>query len=150
MHTFTTAKYASHNNLQKAELSREAAVRAILVKKSHWTSQEDREAYMEAAVEQGIAWQIRLNREQRNWSQRYLAELIGTQQSAISRLEDPAYGAHSTETLVAVAKAFDCALLVKFISYSDLALESQKLSEIDQFAAPFSAEREKFRGKAQE
>lgn len=95
---------------------------------------------MEAAVEQGVAWQIKINRKYRNMSQKTLASAIGTQQSAISRLEDPEYGAYSLETLLDVAKAFDCALLVKFISYSDLAYESENLSEADQYALPYSLE----------
>lgn len=103
-----------------------------------WGDREYREAYMEAAIEQGVAWQIKINRKFRNMSQKELAAAIGTQQSAISRLEDPEYGAQSLETLLDVAKAFDCALLVKFISYSELAKESERLSETDQYAVPYS------------
>jgi len=95
---------------------------------------------MEAAIEQGVAWQIRINRQFRKLSQSQLAELIETQQSIISRFEDPEYGAHSLETLKKIAKAFDCALSVKFISYGDLARESERLSEADQYAVPFSRE----------
>jgi len=93
---------------------------------------------MEAAIEQGVAWQIKINRKFRYMSQKELATAIGTQQSAVSRLEDPEYGAQSLETLLAVAKAFDCALLVKFISYSELAKGSENLSETDQYAVPYS------------
>ncbi len=101
---------------------------------------------MEAAIDQGIAWQIRINRKFRNMSQFDLATAIGTQQSAVSRLEDPEYGAHSLDTLKQVAKAFDCALLVKFVSYGDLAGESENLSETDQYAAPFALELEQCNG----
>lgn len=101
---------------------------------------------MEAAIDQGIAWQIKINRKLRHMSQSDLASALCTQQSAVSRLEDPEYGAHSLDTLKQVAKAFDCALLVKFISYSDLAKDSQNLSEIDQYAAPFALELEQCNG----
>lgn len=101
---------------------------------------------MEAAIEQGVAWQIKINRKLRNMSQVDLGTTIGTQQSGVSRLEDPEYGAHSLDTLKQVAKAFDCALLVKFVSYSDLARESENLSETDQYAAPFALELEQCNG----
>lgn len=99
---------------------------------------------MEEAVDQGIAWQIKLNRTARGLSQKDLAVLCETQQSAISRLEDPLQGNHSIDMLTRVAKALDCALMVKLISYSALALESQRLSEVDQFASPFVAEERLF------
>lgn len=110
--------------------------------KPKWCDREYRESYMEAAIEQGVAWQIMINRKFRNMSQSELAKRIGTKQSAISRFEDPEYGAHSLETLKEIAKAFDCALSVKFISYGDLARESERLSETDQYAVPFSLELE--------
>lgn len=96
---------------------------------------EYRQAYAEAAVEQGIAWQVRINRERRGLTQSELAALIDTKQSAISRMEDPEYGAHSLQQLVKVAHAFDCALMVKLVSYSVLAQEGDCLSP-DQLYAP--------------
>lgn len=97
---------------------------------------------MEASIEQGIAWQIRINRELRGMTQRQLAQILGTKQSAISRLEDPTYGAHSLETLIGIAKAFDCALSVKLVAYSQLAYDSERLGEADQCATPYSLEME--------
>lgn len=112
----------------------------MLVRRPKWQDKEYRDAYMEASIEQGIAWQIRANRSLRGITQSDLATAIGTQQSAISRLEDPTYGAHSLETLVSIAKSFDCALSVKFISFSHLAYESEKLGESDLYAATFMEE----------
>lgn len=103
---------------------------------------------MEASVEQGIAWQIKLNRELRELTQAQLATLIGTKQSSVSRMEDPLYGSHSIPLLMKIANAFDCALLVKLVSYSELAVESQKLSEVHQYALPFEMEMERFGGQA--
>lgn len=94
-----------------------------------WSDQEYREGYLEASIEQGIAWQVKAIRKHRNMSQGKLAELLGTQQSAISRLEDPDYGSYSLDTLIKLAHVFDCALNVKFIPYSQLATESEDLSE---------------------
>lgn len=112
----------------------------LLQRKPKWRDQEYREAYMEAAVEQGVAWQIRINRTLRKMTQAELAKKIGSKPSGISRLEDPEYGAHSLETLKEIARAFDCALLVKFISYGELADESERLSETDQYAVPYQLE----------
>ncbi|MEI6759794.1 MAG: helix-turn-helix transcriptional regulator [Betaproteobacteria bacterium] len=115
-------------------------IKSMLVKRPKWQEKEYRDAYMEASIEQGIAWQIRINRCLRGITQTDLAKAIGTKQSAISRLEDPTYGAHSLETLVEIAKSFDCALSVKFISFSHLAYESEKLGESDLYAATFTEE----------
>ena len=91
-------------------------------------------------MEQGVAWQIRINRTLRHMTQAELAQKIGSKPNGVSRLEDPEYGAHSLETLKQIAKAFDCALLVKFISYGELAQESERLSETDQYAVPYELE----------
>lgn len=102
--------------------------RQWLEKRKKWHDSEYRQSYMEAAIEQGVAWQIKINREHRSLSQKELALRIGSAQSAISRAEDPSYGRHRLETLVKVANAFDCALQVKFIPYSQLAKDSDDLS----------------------
>lgn len=111
--------------------------------REEWHDTEYRHAYMEAAVEQGIAWQIKFNRESRKISQKKMAELLGTQQSAVSRLEDPEYGAHSLETLKKVANIFDCALLVRLVPYSILARELECLSKDELIAEAFSEELKK-------
>lgn len=125
---------------------KQTPVHSMLVNRPKWKEKEYREAYMEASIEQGIAWQIRINRNLRNMTQDELASAIGTQQSAISRLEDPTYGAHSLETLVSIAKSFDCALSVKFTSYSQLAYDSEKLGEAEQYAPSFVEETEEIYG----
>lgn len=112
----------------------------LLCSRPEWQEREYRQAYMEASIEQGVAWQIKVNRNKRGWTQQNLASRLGTKQSAIARLEDPEYGNHSLETLIQVAHAFDCALLVKFIPYSTLARESQKLAPDDLFAAGYESE----------
>jgi len=122
-------------------------VRLIIEKRPKWKDKEYREAYMEAAIEQGVAWQIRINRNLREMTEEDLAVHLGIESSVISELEDPTCGGHSLETLVNIAKAFDCALSVKFISYSQLALDSEKLAETEQFAAPYSMELEELYGQ---
>lgn len=115
-------------------------VPASLRQFDEWREKAYRDAYMAEAVDQGIAWQIRINRESRGLSQKQFAAALGTQQSAVSRLEDPDYGAHSLALLKQVARAFDCALLLKLIPFSELAAETERLSPEDLFAAPFTAE----------
>jgi predicted XRE-type DNA-binding protein len=105
-----------------------------------WEDREYRKAYAIAAVEQGVAWQIRINRELRKMSQDELAEAMGTHQSAISRMENPEYGKYSIPMLLKAADAFDCALFVKLVPYSALAYESEFLSEEDQYAPGYTEE----------
>lgn len=111
-----------------------------LAAKRKWRNKEYRQAYAEAAIEQGIAWQVRINRERRGLTQKQLAQIMSTKQSSISRMEDPEYGAHSLQQLMKVAHTFDCALIVKLASYSTLARESDALSESQLYAASYDEE----------
>lgn len=114
--------------------------REHLEKRRKWRKTDYRQAYMESAVQQDIAWQIKINRESRKLSQGELAKRIGSTQSAISRAEDTTYGRHRIETLTKIAKAFDCALQVKFIPYSKLAMESEDLSSFKLYAKSYDEE----------
>lgn len=120
---------------------------SILSRRPKWSDEEYRQAYMEAAVEQGVAWQIKINREARGLTQEELAKATGTGQSAISRAEDPSYGAQSLEVLIKIANAFDCALSVKFVSYSQLAFDSERLGEFEQYACSYEEEIKGHHGK---
>lgn len=111
-----------------------------LSKYPKWRDAEYRRAYLLASIEQGIAWQIKTNRNARGLSQTDLANALGTKQSAVSRLEDPSYGGYTLDTLVSVAQAFDCAVSLRFVPYSVLARESQDLSPEALYAAPYSEE----------
>ena len=111
-----------------------------------WFDDEYREAYMEACVEQNIAWQIKFNRQKREMGQSELAHLIGTKQSAISRLEDPSYGKLNLKSIVKIAHAFKCALSVKLISYSELAEEAQSFSKESVVVKSFEEEIQLIRG----
>lgn len=95
---------------------------------------------MRSTIDEGLAWQIRVNREQRGLSQKGLAQLMGTRQSAISRLEDSEVANPTIETLLKVAEAFDCALIVRFAPYSELWSQVGDLSSERLYAAPFSSE----------
>jgi ribosome-binding protein aMBF1 (putative translation factor) len=89
---------------------------------------QDREAFLESVIEQDVAWQVRLNREARDLSQKELADLVGTTQSGVARIEDPTYGKHSLAMLVKIAHAFDCALSVRFVDFQELVSRTKDTS----------------------
>lgn len=109
-----------------------------------------RRAYVEAEVASGLAHQIRTLRTQRGWTQRDLAEKLGTTQAAVSRLEDPSYGRPSIKTLLEVSTAFDIALQVRFVSFVRLLQETQRISREQLEIEPFKVEAERvgFHGEA--
>lgn len=86
-----------------------------------WADKDYRHGVVVSSIENHVAHQIRVNREARGWSQKDLAEAIGSKQSAVSRLEDPSYGGWSISTLAKVAEAFDCSLQVRFVPFEALA-----------------------------
>lgn len=87
-----------------------------------------RHAYLKEHIRIGIASQIRILRNKSNMSQSQLAEIIGTKQSVVSRLEDPDSGAVNLNTLLKVAEALDVSLIVKFASFSKFIIENQDIS----------------------
>jgi len=64
-----------------------------------------------------IAAQIYKLRTDAGVSQKRLAELIGTTQSVISRLEDADYRGHSIEMLRRIADALNCELRVRIVHH---------------------------------
>lgn len=104
-----------------------------------WADAEYRMAAMEANVANLVAWQVRVNREERGLTQAQLGSLMGTKQSAISKLEDPDSGDVQLSTLVKAAHAFECALLVKLVDYGEFASITHDVRSERLYAAPFSA-----------
>jgi len=101
----------------------------VLVKHIDWKEAEIRQGYLEACVEQDIAWQIKINRQKRSLTQRQLAKKLKTTQTSVARWEDPMYGKHSIPSLIKIAHAFDCALSVRLIPYSKLAEVTEDTSD---------------------
>ena len=91
-------------------------------------NKEYREALANEHVNTTLALQIRNMRDNNHWSQSELATRLGKHQETISQWEDPDYGKHSITTLKALAKTFDVALLVKFISFGELVNDMTNLS----------------------
>jgi len=62
-----------------------------------------------------VARQIHALRKEAGLSQRKLAELVGTQHSVISRLEDDDYGGHSLTMLRRIAAALGKRVEIRFV-----------------------------------
>jgi transcriptional regulator with XRE-family HTH domain len=95
-----------------------------------------RDAYVAAHISNTVASQILMLREAKGWTQTQLAEKSGMRQSRISTLEDPNYENFEAATLRRLASAFDVALTIRFIPFSELTgwtatLSSDKLTPPD-------------------
>jgi transcriptional regulator with XRE-family HTH domain len=69
-------------------------------------------------LQRSPAAQIRSMRDKRGWTQRELGDLAGVKQNWISHLESPDYEGFSLRTLKKLAFAFDVALIVRYIPFS--------------------------------
>jgi transcriptional regulator with XRE-family HTH domain len=83
-------------------------------------------AYMESYVDAYIATQIKVIREQREWSQEQLANETGMKQARISVLENVDYSSWSVSTLRRFASAFD---LVLRVTFEEFGTEIRRMSE---------------------
>jgi len=95
-------------------------------------------------IHTALAFQIRAIREQRGWTQRELGRRIGRQQPGISPLETPGH-AYSLRTLEKLASAFDVALVVRFVPFSDLTRWADSLEPGSLQVPSFEEERAKER-----
>jgi transcriptional regulator with XRE-family HTH domain len=96
-----------------------------------------RDSFVGAHVSNTVSAQIAKLREKEGWTQTQLAKRAGMQQSRISMLEDPDYENIEVKTLCRIAAAFDVALLVQFVTFSELARRSANITEDDIVVAKF-------------
>lgn len=83
--------------------------------------QEDaRYVYADTATNAFVSAQIKALREERGLSQEDVAQMIGTKQSGVSRLERADYSAWKIETLRKVARAFGVRLRIRFEEFGTL------------------------------
>jgi transcriptional regulator with XRE-family HTH domain len=87
---------------------------------------EFRHAYAASFMNSLVAAQIKTIREQREMTQAQLAELIGTKQAGISRLENVNYDAWKVGTLAKLARAFDVRLRISFEDFDSLVDEVRR------------------------
>jgi len=80
--------------------------------------------YQKAVVQERtnaqVARAIYKLRTDRKLTQKELAEMIGTKQSAISRLEDADYEGHSIEMLERIARALKLRMVFSFVEENDV------------------------------
>ena len=79
-----------------------------------------RDAFISAHIDTGIPFQIRAIRKQRKWTQKELADHAGMLQERISVAENPNYSRFNLKTLKKIAAAFDVALIVRYVPFSEL------------------------------
>lgn len=84
------------------------------------SNKELRHAWGKTRLYETLALQIRLNRQERNWSQGELAKKAGISLMSVWRLEHVRLGGWTINTLIKIAAAFDCALIVRFIAWGEL------------------------------
>lgn len=100
-----------------------------------------RDAYVSSHIDQGLAFQIRALRDQRNWTQENLANELGLKsQSAVVRYEDPSYGKLSLSKIKQLGSVFDVAVLIKFVPYSRFLSEIENTSSAALCATSFESE----------
>lgn len=99
---------------------------------------EHREAFVDSEIDIGLPFQIKAIRDAREWTQKELAEKSGKHQSVISQLETPGYGSLTLSTLRKLAAAYDVGLMVRFVSFSELARRAAYLSTADMKIPSFS------------
>ena len=73
---------------------------------------EFRSEYYLLCLAKKITKTIKDEREKQGLSQEELAKKLGTKQSRVSQMEDPTYGKFSLKSLVRVAEALGCQLVV--------------------------------------
>jgi transcriptional regulator with XRE-family HTH domain len=88
--------------------------------KTEFTSEESRYAYADSAANAFLTGQIKALREDRGLTQEQLADLVGTQQSGISRWQNSGYSSCKVETLRKFAKAFGVRLRITFEEFGTL------------------------------
>ena len=86
-----------------------------ILKARYFNTPKRRKGLEKARQEADIAARIYELRQQAKLSQKQLAELIGTTQSVISRLEDADYKGHSLEMLRRIATALHCKVEVRLV-----------------------------------
>jgi len=91
-------------------------------------NKRSRDAYVYEHIRNGIPFQLRAMREQRDWTQADLAKAANTGRTTITRLENPNNERLTIKTLLELASAFDVALLIKFVPFSRLLKEYEDVS----------------------
>ena len=101
-----------------------------------------RDSFVVAHISNTVASQITRLRIANGWTQSQLAERAAMKQSRISALEDPNWTNVEVSTLQRIASAFDVALTVRFVAFSELAHRAATLSDRDLLVPKYAIETE--------
>jgi transcriptional regulator with XRE-family HTH domain len=101
------------------------------------SDKEYRDAFVGAQVRVALPMQCRALRESRGWTQPQLAEAAGMSQPRISEIERPGERRLNLDTLLRLASAFDVALQVRFVPFSELIDDDESLDTGDFYVASF-------------
>jgi transcriptional regulator with XRE-family HTH domain len=96
--------------------------------REQFKNKEFRESFATEHLNASIALQLTVIREQRGLKQEKLAELAGTKQAGISRLESAEYGRWNVQTLRDIAHLLGCRLRVSLETFGSLLDEAEQLS----------------------
>ena len=97
-----------------------------------------REGYVDAQFSVEIPFQINRLRTTRGWTQAELARRSGLSSGYISKIEQAGNGPRTISTLQKLCNAFDIALFVRFVPFSNLVKENQEFNIGTFDATPFS------------
>jgi transcriptional regulator with XRE-family HTH domain len=100
-------------------------------------TEEARYSYAETFLNAFVSAQIKTLREDRELSQEEAAELIGTKQSGISRLESVNYSSWKVDTLRKIARAFGVRLRISFEEFGTLPEEVARFNRESLGRHPF-------------
>ena len=103
------------------------------------SGKEYREAFVASQIKIGIPFQVRALRTKKAWSQEQLATAANMLQPRISSIETVG-GNLRLDTLQRIAAAFDIALVVRFVPFSDLVRWADDFSPDDFAVADFGSD----------
>jgi len=103
-------------------------------------SKSYRDTYVAQHIKRGIAFQLRALREARGWTQEDLGARAQKRQSFISSIENPDNGNYTINTLKELASAFDVALVVRFVPFSELVDWTTSISPETLAPSPFAGD----------
>src|SRR5262245_48208948 len=84
-----------------------------------------RDAYVQSQIRTNLPFQLRALRTAKGWLQGFAAERAGMAQPRISELERPNGRMPNLDTLCRIASAYDVALEVRFVPFSELIKNSE-------------------------
>ena len=105
--------------------------------RTYFRDKETRHYYIDEFLNEYLATQIKVLREQRGWSQEELAERANLSISHIDTLEDVNHWSWDIEVLKTLAEAFDVPLKVSYATFGDMLKEIEVFGRKSLERVPF-------------